>query len=107
LIESNGNLQLNLYWHALAQPSANSTLFVHLRDNDDNIIAQIDRLPGDGLRPTNGWRAGEYISDSYQFPLPDSAYQLGIGLYDPDSFVRLPVAENGDRLADDQFIITP
>lgn len=107
LVESDGALQLNLYWNALAQSTANSTLFVHLRDNDGNIIAQIDRLPGDGLRPTNGWRTGEYISDSYHFPLPDNTYEISIGLYDPDSFVRLPVTENGNRLTDDQFIITP
>ena len=38
LVESDGTLQLDLHWHALAQPTTNNTLFVHLRDNDGNII---------------------------------------------------------------------
>ncbi len=63
-------VQLDLIWQAATKPDANTFLFVHLIDADGNIVAQTDRVPGDTLRPTGGWREGEVISDAITLTLP-------------------------------------
>ena len=51
--------------------------------------AQLDRRPVLGAYPTTAWRAGEYISDTYELPIFVGAapgdYTLNVTLYDPNS----------------------
>ena len=86
-------LDVTLHWHALETPDRNYHSFVHLLDPGGNILAQHDGSPGEGQLPTLGWLPGEYLTDAHpiQIPadLPDGEYQLGVGLYDPTTAVRL------------------
>jgi uncharacterized membrane protein len=89
-------LEVTLHWRTLETPDKNYHTFVHLLDDGGDIVTQHDSPPGDGAFPTLGWLPGEYVLDPHwlQIPatLPDGEYYLGVGLYDPDTDVRL-----GDR----------
>ncbi|MBE2223989.1 MAG: hypothetical protein IAF02_20780, partial [Anaerolineae bacterium] len=57
-------------------------------------------------RPTGGWREGEVISDSITLTLPPETmpgtYHLFVGLYNPETGVRLPASDQGAAQANDQ-----
>jgi len=110
LDQQDTSLELILYWHATAVPDKNLFTFVHLIDEDDNIVAQIDYVPVDGLRPTAGWRAGEVITDPYTLTLPSDLptgqYQLLVGLFDPDTFERPLVTQYGEEQPNNQIVLT-
>ena len=93
-------LAFELVWRTLAAPPANYFVFVHLVDETGEIVAQIDWVPVEGTRPTRGWRTGEVLIDPYRLPLPAELpagdYGLWVGLYDPDTGQRLPVAGDPD-----------
>ena len=88
-------LEVTLVWQAAANDVQRSyTVFVHLLNEQGQIIAQSDSVPARGARPTGGWRAGEYILDRHvlQFnalALPGPA-RLIVGMYD---------ARSGERVA--------
>jgi 4-amino-4-deoxy-L-arabinose transferase-like glycosyltransferase len=100
-------VQLDLIWQATAQPTTNYFVFIHLVDAAGNIIAQRDVVPVDGLRPTAGWRSGEYLTDSHTLTAPPGPYTLRIGLYQPDSFLRPAVTQDGLPQPDNQLILQP
>jgi hypothetical protein len=96
-------VSLVLHWHALETPGRDYYAFVHLLDEDGNIVAQDDGPPGDGDLPTLGWLPGEYLLDPHllqiPFGLPPGPYRLAVGLYDPATNFRL-----GDRIMLDTTI---
>ncbi len=86
--ESEGEISAEIIWHALSQLDVNYRVFVHLIDENDNIIAQSDADPANWTRPTTGWLPNEYISDVHRLPKPNQPYRLRIGLYDPITLTR-------------------
>ncbi len=103
--------ELTLFWRSLSDAIPSSyTVFVHLADADERIVAQGDSLPGGGFRPTTSWRSGEVIQDVHPIfiptDLPTGAYDLWIGFYDPITGLRLPVFLNGERQADDRLFLS-
>lgn len=101
-------LDLSLYWLAEDQPAENLLTFLHLISPEDGtIVSQLDRIPAGWLRPTAGWRAGEYIIDAYDLmvpqDLPPGDYDLFTGLFYPETFIRLPVFIGEDQLPDDRY----
>ena len=83
-------------WQALAPIAQDYSVFVHLVSQDDLVVAQLDTMPGGGLRPTSQWVVGDTIVDVYPVPIPATAYtpdrgQWAVGLYDPASGERLPM----------------
>lgn len=85
-----------LYWQTDSQPAAIYTVFVHLLDEQENIVAQADHWPG-GL-PTHTLAAGQVVVDEFVLPIgadvPPSQYRIAVGLYTADNGLRLPV-DNG------------
>lgn len=83
-----------LHWYAdsIVHPT-DYTVFLHLRDEAGQLVAQADGPPLDGWYPTSWWPAGERVTDEHAFPLPDDVrpgrYQLVTGLYDPTTGNRL------------------
>ena len=93
-----GMLHLNLYWDAIASPTVDEKLFIHIIDSAGEVVAQADAPPVQGLYPTSFWDAGEMISDSREISLSDlpaGSYKIRLGWYDPVSGQRLPV--DGDE----------
>jgi hypothetical protein len=99
-IKPGQSIQLNLFWHALARPEVDYTIFVHLLDSDDNLVAGRDAQPLAGQYPTTIWAPGEEIMDQHTLPvpvdLPQGQYRLAVGLYYLATGERLPLRfENG------------
>lgn len=104
-----GQLDLTLYWQALAVPQSDYKVFVHLLAEDGTIIAQDDRIPVDWLRPTTGWRAGELLTDHYLLSIPaglsPASYRLFVGLYQPEDGLRPEVLQNATPQPDNQLLL--
>lgn len=100
--------QLTLFWKAL-KPMGDYKIFVHLRDHNNQTVAQADHIPSEKLvaLPTSIWRVGEVVPDvSYLTAPPDvppGDYNLLVGMYDPETLERLPV-EN-DRTGENAVIL--
>jgi hypothetical protein len=85
-----------LTWQAVARPTADHTLFIHLyRAGAENSppLAQLDVQP---CLPTGQWRPGDAIEERYALPLPPDLprgdYTLALGWYTWPTFARLPVS---------------
>lgn len=97
-------LRLALFWQT--QPGARQpddvTIFVHLLDKDETVVAGHDSPPCDGTCPASTWRPGEVIRDEYRLnvpaDLPPGEYLIEVGMYNPQTLERLPVPGSGDRL---------
>jgi 4-amino-4-deoxy-L-arabinose transferase-like glycosyltransferase len=90
------SLDVTLYWQALTPMERNYSVFVHLLDENDLVLASQDTFPGQGTYPTRLWRAGDAIADVYTIAVPPTAFtpssgQLEVGLYEFDSGKRLAV----------------
>jgi len=82
------------------------SVFVHLLDETELIVAQRDMYPGQGLHPTSLWSVGDTIANRYVLILPETAFapnraQLEVGLYDFATGERLPAyGPNREPLGD-------
>ncbi len=96
-------IPLTLYWQAMGDDSPVAyTVFAHLLAADGRLIGQHDAPPDNGQRPTTGWIAGEFITDGHEITFREPAYtgpaQIAIGLYNPITSTRLPLADGADML---------
>jgi len=83
---------LTLVWEANNETTTSYRVFIHLVDENGQIVAQSDGEPAAWTRPTTGWLPSEFILDTHNLSLenvPSGSYQLNIGMYDPDTGVRL------------------
>ncbi|MCB9101353.1 MAG: hypothetical protein H6632_17575, partial [Anaerolineales bacterium] len=89
------SIQVELLWEALTTPARDFTVFIHLLDDQDNLVAGNDAQPHGGHYPTTIWSPGELILDSHTVAtptdLPPGQYRLAIGLYFQPSGERLPL----------------
>ncbi|MGA9349059.1 MAG: glycosyltransferase family 39 protein [Anaerolineae bacterium] len=97
---------VTLYWQSLAEVNQDYSIFVHLLDENELIVAQRDMYPGQGLYPTSLWSPGDTIANRYVLILPETAFapnraQLEVGLYDFATGERLLAnGPNGELLGD-------
>ena len=100
-------LTVTLVWQANSIPDMNYTTFVHLVGADQQIVAQSDSVPAGG-HATSEWLPGEVVLDSHTLTLPDDlvpgTYTLLVGLYDPLSGKRLPVASQARDVRGDDAV---
>ena len=66
-------LTLNLSWRALASPDTDYTVFVHLRNEAGETVAQIDAPPAAGQYPTSLWDKDDVITDSFAMDMSNVA----------------------------------
>jgi hypothetical protein len=109
-LEPGGILDLTLIWRTVQVPNESYYVFVHLvRTSDRAIVSQLDRVPVDWLRPTNGWRPGEVLEDRYLLSVPEEltpgTYALYTGMFDPDSWLRPPIMVEGKGQPDAQLLL--
>lgn len=95
-------LSLTLYWSSLAQTQLNWSIFVHLRNDTGETVAQKDGPAGEELAyPTSLWDRGEIIIDEIFILLPDELpsgqYTLAVGLYNLIDGMRLPVPDSANN----------
>ena len=93
------SLDLTFYWQTLNIPETDYTVFVHVRNDAGQIVAQQDRPPLGGAYPTGLWERGEIIKDELSLALEQlepGQYELVAGMYDFVTGVRLPVEGSSD-----------
>jgi hypothetical protein len=102
-------IHLTLFWQCLAEVKQSYTVFTHLVDAEDNIVAQKDNPPVDGFYPTTKWEVGEIVRDQYDILIsPDALpgkYQLEVGMYLADTGERLSVFQ-GDQETGNRVLLT-
>lgn len=107
--EPGAAIPLRVSWRVVTAPARDLITFVHLGDPTQAPLAQADGPPLGGDYPTHLWAAGEVIADSYMLhlppDLPDGRYPIQMGLYEPDSGVRLPLLIDGARQTNDIYPI--
>jgi uncharacterized membrane protein len=108
-IEAGGALRLTLYWQALAEMDKRYTVFVHLLDSDDRIVAQMDSEPLGGTHPTTEWQFGEIVRDSYGLLIapdtPPGEYLLEVGMYYLPTLERLPMLDASGSVEDNRVVL--
>jgi hypothetical protein len=92
-------LPLQLQWDTIATPTRDWSWFIHLLNDQDEIVAQRDQRPWNGRWPTPVWLPNQpfWESTSLTIPpgLPPGSYDLRLGFYIGDE--RLPLAANSDQ----------
>lgn len=113
-IQPGAMVELTLMWHALARQNRDWTVFVHLVDEQDRIVAEDNRPPMDGIFPMTQWIAGDWIEDPHPLiipeDLPPGRYILRVGLYDQNTGRRTGQFDEegdlqGDSLEIGQFVV--
>jgi hypothetical protein len=88
-------LTVTLWWEGLRPMTQDYVVFAHLLEPPDRVWAQDDQMPQEGAARTSTWEPGVRVEDRYELRLPAEAppgvYRVEIGVYDKDSFDRLPV----------------
>ena len=98
-------LFLTLYWQALGTTDTSYTIFVHLLDEQGEIVTQRDSVPGESTVPTTSWVEGEIIIDPYEIPISSDVspgtYTIIVGMYDASTAERLAVLDAGGHFLGD------
>jgi hypothetical protein len=89
---------LRLFWETFEPVKDDYKVFVQLRNDQNQVVAQADHLPFNGLLPTSAWPPGDILVENFwldlPMDLPAGDYMLVTGLYCPDTGERLPVAND-------------
>jgi hypothetical protein len=100
---------LRLFWRSLAAPPEAYTVFVHLLNQQEELVSQSDGQPVDGDYPTDWWSAGEVIVDDHSLSLPpespEGEYHFAIGLYRLADGTRVPVTDAAGNVQRDGRIV--
>jgi hypothetical protein len=96
-IRPGGTLTVTLTWQALKPMALDYTVFIHLLDGQEGMVAQRDMQPQDNKHPTNTWSLGELVRDEHPLTLSATAapgpYHINLGLYDYRTGQRLRIGE--------------
>jgi 4-amino-4-deoxy-L-arabinose transferase-like glycosyltransferase len=106
-----GAVRLTLYWQSLVAMDRDWSVFVHVLDENQIVVAQRDTYPGLGLMPTRKWPVGRTLADTYVINLSPTTYAPGqasieIGLYDYNSGERLLIV-SGQQAGKDALTLAP
>jgi len=107
--EPGGRVTVTLFWRPLVSLTDDLHVFVHLASPENAAgepmtWAQADGRPVCWSYPTFDWRPGQIIADHHSVALPNDLpqgdYELRVGMYAPETGIRLDVlAEDGTPLA--------
>ena len=86
------------------------TVFIHLLDESQQLLAQKDKPPLKGAVPTTSWKAGQIITDIYQLTVRADAHpttgHIVIGMYNSLTGERMPLYDNhGNHLTNDMLVL--
>jgi hypothetical protein len=99
-------LHFDFYWQALSEMDQLYWVFLHLVDEQGQIVAQHDRGPGiRAKQPTTAWLPGEVVLDPVDLALPADIppghYTLRLGMYLPADGTRLLILDDAGEPAAD------
>ncbi len=103
-------LTVRLVWRGVDWMHTDYVAFVHLIDQAEQIVSQVDQPPGGTDNQTTQWAPGEMTMSDFALSLPPGIdvrrYQLRIGLYEPVSgrqlFIVAPLERRGNT-----YVVTP
>ncbi len=112
-VKPGGSIGVWLNWLAQQQVNESYTVFAHLIDGNNQLIAQEDYTPMGGAFPTQlwipKWIAGQSVNDPYQLTvpaaLPPGDYFIEAGVYGMTSTRRVPMLGQNGGLAGDRVIL--
>lgn len=114
--QTDGQTLVRLYWEVLQPLLPPHHIFVHLDTPDGRTVAQQDGPPAAaappgapraGPAPTGSWQPGEFLTTEHLLnATPGAGDIIRVGLYDPETQVRLPVTVNGQP-AGDNVVLKP
>lgn len=111
IVREGNNIEVCLKWLSMAPAPVDYQVFVHLLDAGGEQITQADLQPKNGLYPTSVWLPGEAIDDCVTLDapgLPQSGWQIAVGLYELATNQRLSVVDAaGQVVPNDRVILTP
>ncbi len=110
---------LILYWRGLEPLQTNYLSFVHVLNEADQLLTQVDHEPGNGAYPSSGWVPGEVIVDEFRLAIDLCAAVLAsnsfddsqrpknimAGFYHPQTFHRLPLKSDSADIRPEEGII--
>ncbi len=109
-VRAGETISVRLLWHALERVPEDWTVFVHLVDDEGEIVAESNNKPQQGQMPLPLWTPGDWLEDTHVLSLPADLragrYWLRVGLYlpwqrDPRAGHRQQVwASDGTKLGD-------
>ena len=109
--ENTGQWFLHLYWLPLNSLPTEPTIFVHLLDQENNLVTQADHRLLDGAYPPEYWIAGALVQDIVPLPaeinLAAKPYTLRIGLYNVNTGERFPISSvfSGESSREGNFLM--
>jgi Gpi18-like mannosyltransferase len=92
-VVQDGVLQVELIWQIHGALSPSTTVFVHVVDEEGNLVVQADGDPVNGLLPLSAWRASDAaLSETRLVSVSERAVdRVWMGLYNRTTGNRLPV----------------
>lgn len=105
---TNEGLKIDLFWRTLESPDSDYTVFVHIVNSDEQIVAQHDREPFEGRYPTSTWAPGElFVDERIVSSIPEGEYRVHIGWYrhQEDGWKRLSTVSQGSSPATDHLLL--
>jgi hypothetical protein len=91
-------LAINAYWRVTDRLQPPVTVFVHLLDQNGDIVAQDDRFGAAARMLERGDMIVQRHPIKNETPLPPGTYRIAIGLYNPDTLNRFKTEDGSDRL---------
>ena len=102
-------LEVDLYWEAQKPIDGDYIVFVHVLNNNGELVASHDSRPENGRFPTPAWLPDIIIPDNHAILLPDDLptgeYHLKAGLYQSETGERLPITTADGNIPTDNAIL--
>ncbi|MBZ0289545.1 MAG: hypothetical protein K8I30_18125, partial [Anaerolineae bacterium] len=92
-------MPIEVDWYTDGGAQGDYKVFVHILDDNDQIVAQADTYPGSGTLPPGNWLPG-ILHDTIMIDVdqvPAGIYRVAIGLYNPYTFERLQPTGGDDQ----------
>ncbi len=95
--QSDGD-QITLFWQAAAPLTADYTTFIHLLDEQGQVVTQADGQPQQGWYPTSVWEVGEVVADEKGWTrhMVPGRYRAAVGVYLLETGARLSLPTGAD-----------
>ena len=110
VLQPGAELALTLHWRDLHPVDDDYTVFVHLLDGHEKVVAQRDQPPSGGARPTSSWFPGDVVLDAYRIAIPPGLapgrYVIEVGMYNPTNGSRLAVVDRAGNSVGDRILLT-
>jgi len=94
------DLRLNTYWRVLSADREPVVAFAHLTSDGRDIWGQHDGLDVQPVSLQPGDRFAQVQRIPVKLETPPGTYYLQVGLYHPETLVRLPIAAGGGETVD-------